>query len=156
MIVDCASVCSFRESAKKISKMTGQTISHGGAFNVVQEIGERPSQNEESNKRLSDLGQAKGDIVTPILFEEADGVWINMQGKDRPIKGRKSEMKMAVAYDGWAQENKNRYVLNNKIMISGFEDSKLLQRKKKGTIASVFNTDEIKIRILNGDGGSWI
>ena len=156
MIADSASACSYRESAKKISNMTGQTISHGGAWNVVQEIGERLSEKEENDKRLSELGQPKGDLVTPILFEEADGVWINMQGKDRPRKGRKSEMKMAVAYDGWTQEGNNRYILNNKIMISGFEDSRLFQRKKEGAIASVFNTDEIEMRILNGDGGSWI
>lgn len=156
MIADCASACSFRESAKKISNMTGQTISHGGAWNVVQEIGERLSEKEESDKRLSELGQPKGDLVTPILFEEADGVWINMQGKDRPKTGRKSEMKMAVAYDGWTRKSKNRYILNNKIMISGFEESRLFQRKKEGAIASVFNTDEIEMRILNGDGGSWI
>jgi len=156
MIADCASACSFRESAKKISEMTGQTISHGGAWNVVQEIGERLSEKEENDKRLSELGQSKGDLVTPILFEEADGVWINMQGKDRPKTGRKSEMKMAVAYDGWLQESKGRYKLNNKIMISGFDDSKSFQKKKEGVIASIFNTDEIEIRILNGDGGSWI
>lgn len=156
MIADCASACSFRESAKKISNMTGQTISHGGAWNIVQEIGERLSEKEENDKRLLELGHPKGDLVTPILFEEADGVWINMQGKDRPGKGRKSELKMAVAYDGWTQESKNRYILNNKIMISGFEDSRLFQRKKEGAIASVFNTDEIEMRILNGDGGSWI
>jgi hypothetical protein len=156
MIADCASDCSFRESAKKISSMTGQSISHGGAWNVIQEVGRRLSEKEERDARLSDLGKAEGDLVTPILFEEADGVWINMQGKNRPKKGHKSEMKMAVAYDGWMQKGENRHILNNKIMVSGFEDSKSFQRKKEGAIAAVFNTDEIEMRILNGDGGSWI
>ena len=156
VIADCASVCSFRESANKINKMTGQHISHAGAWNLVQQLGGRLFEKEERNAMLSDIGHSKGDIKTPILFEEADGVWINMQGKDRPKKSRKSEMKMAVAYDGWRQKGKNRYVLNNKIMVSGFEDSKTFQRKKEGAIASVFDTDEIEMRILNGDGGSWI
>jgi len=95
-------------------------------------------------------------VNTQILFEEADGVWINMQGKDRPKKGKKCEMKMAAAYDGWEHKEKERYALRNKVMACGFEDSKEFQRKKGGAIASVYNTDEITIRILNGDGGGWI
>jgi hypothetical protein len=33
----------------------------------------------------------------PVLFEEADGVWSNIHGKDRPKKGRKLEMEVAVS-----------------------------------------------------------
>ena len=155
-IAECASVCSYRETAKKISNMTGQAISHGGAWNVIQELGEKLSEAEERDARLANAYQGKGSLVTPILFEEADGVWINMQGKDRPKKARKCEMKMAAAYDGWELEGKNRYALRNKVMVCGFDDTREFQRKKEGAIAAIFNTDEIEIRILNGDGGAWI
>lgn len=155
-IAECASVCSYREAAEKVSGMTGQTISHGGAWNVIQDLGEKLSLAEEADAQLAKADQCKGEVVTPILFEEADGVWINMQRKDRPKKGRKCEMKMAAAYDGWELEGKGRYVLRNKVMVCGFEDSKLFQSKKEGAIAAVFNTDEITMRILNGDGGGWI
>ena len=155
-IAECASVCSYRESAEKVSSMTGQTISHGGAWNVIQDLGEKLSEIEEADARLAKVDQGRGEIITPILFEEADGVWINMQGKDRPKKKRKSELKMAAAYDGWELEGKERYALRNKILVCGFEDSKGFQRKKEGAIAAVFNIDEIAMRILNGDGGGWI
>jgi len=136
--------------------MTGQTISHGGAWNVVQDLGEKLFDVEEADARLAKAGQGRGEVTTPILFEEADGVWINMQRKDRPKRGRKCEMKMAAAYDGWELEGKERYALRNKVMVCGFEDSKSFQSKKEGAIAAVFNTDEITTRILNGDGGGWI
>ncbi len=155
-IAECASVCSYRETAEKISSMTGQSISHGGAWNVIQDLGEKLSEVEETNAQLAKADQGRGEVITPILFEEADGVWINMQGKDRPKKKRKCELKMAVAYDGWEQQTKARYALRNKVMVCGFETSKEFQRKKEGAIAAVFDTDEITIRILNGDGGSWI
>lgn len=155
-IAECVSVCSYRETAEKISSMTGQTISHGGAWNVTQALGEKLSESEERNAMLSRDNQGKGEVITPILFEEADGVWINMQGKDRPKKKRKRELKMAAAYDGWEQMGKGRYVLRNKILISGFEDVNSFRKKKEGAIASVFNVDEITMRILNGDGGAWI
>ncbi len=156
MIVNSVSVCSFRETSKKISKMTGQTISHGGAWNIVQEFGERISKQDKKNEELLSRGCFKGDIEIPVLFEEADGVWINMQGKDRPPKGRKREMKMAVAYDGWKKEGLNKYSLSNKILISGFEDVGAFRKKKEAAIASVFNIDEIEMRIVNGDGADWI
>lgn len=155
-IAECVSVCSYRETAEKISSMTGQPISHGGAWNVIQDLGEKLSKIEESDAKLAKASQGRGEVITPILFEEADGVWINMQGKDRPQKGRKREMKMAVAYDGWKLSGKERYTLSNKVLVCGFEGSKEFQRKKEGAIAAVFNTDEIAIRILNGDGGNWI
>ncbi|MGI6606727.1 MAG: ISLre2 family transposase [Peptococcia bacterium] len=155
-VAESASVCSYRETAAKVSGMTGQTISHGGAWNVIQELGKRLSEVEKADARLAKDNQGRGNIVTPILFEEADGVWLNMQGKDRPKKGRKCEMKMAVAYDGWELKGKNRYALRNKVMVCGFEESKEFQRKKEGAIAAKFDTDEITLRILNGDGGGWI
>lgn len=155
-IAESVSVCSYREAAEKVSSMTGQTISHGGAWNVIQNLGEKLSEAEKEQADRAKDGRGSGEIMTPILFEEADGVWINMQGKDRPKKGRKCEMKMAAAYDGWEKEGKERYRLRNKVLVCGFEESKDFQRKKEGAIAAVFDTDEIAIRILNGDGGGWI
>jgi hypothetical protein len=155
-IAECASVCSYRETAANVSSMTGQSISHGGVWNVIQELGEKLSEIEKSDAQLAKSSVGRGDVNTQILFEEADGVWINMQGKDRPKKGRKCEMKMATAYDGWELIGKERYALRNKVMVCGFEESKEFQKKKEGAIASVYNTDEITIRILNGDGGGWI
>lgn len=155
-IAECASVCSYRETAERVSSMTGQTISHGGAWNVIQDLGEKLSEVEEVEAQLAKADQGRGEVITPILFEEADGVWINMQRKDRPQKKRKCEMKMAAAYDGWEEKAKGRYALRNKVLVCGFESSKEFQRKKEGAISAVFDTDEITVRILNGDGGGWI
>src|SRR5665648_1184679 len=155
-IAECASVCSYRETAANVSSMTGQSISHGGVWNVIQELGGKLSEIEKSDAQLAKFRVGRGDVNTQILFEEADGVWINMQGKDRSKKDRKCEMKMVAAYDGWELIGKEHYALRNKVMVCGFEESREFQRKKEGAIASVYNTDEITIRILNGDGGGWI
>ena len=86
-IAECATVCSYRESAEKVSSMTGQAISHGGVWNVVQDMGEKLSEAEVIDARRARNDQGRGVLTTPILFEEADGVWINMQKKDRPKSG---------------------------------------------------------------------
>lgn len=155
-IAGCVSVSSYREAGERVSSMTGQTISHGGAWKVIQDLGEKLCEIEDADEAAAKGNRGRGEIITPILFEEADGVWINMQGADRPKKGRKCEMKMAAAYDGWEKEGKERYRLRNKVMVCGFEDAKEFQRKKEGAIAAVFDTDEITIKILNGDGAGWI
>ena len=100
--------------------------------------------------------QLCGQKEVPILFEEADGVWLNIQGKDRPKSGKKLEMKVAVAYEGWKEVNKNRFELVNKLACAGFEKAAEFHKKKEAMIAKEYNVDEIKMRILNGDGASWI
>ena len=155
-IAENACISSFRNSAKNITDMTGQSISHGSVWNVVQSLGAKIKETEDEYAKIAASGQIMGQKETKILFEEADGVWINIQGKERPKKGRKLEMKVAVAYDGWENRGKNRYELRNKIAVAGFDDSKKFQKRKEGIIASAFNTDEIELRILNGDGAVWI
>lgn len=155
-IAEHASISSFRNSAHNISSTTGQSISHGGVWNVIQSLGEKLKKIEDSDTKMMANGHVTGANETKILFEEADGVWINMQGKDKPRKGRRSELKVAVAYDGWELESKNRYKLRNKVAVAGFDNSRDFQKRKEGAIAKVFNTDEVEIRILNGDGGGWI
>lgn len=80
------------------------------------------------------------------------GVYINIQGKDRPKSGKKLEMKVAVAYEGWKEVSKDRYELVNKVACAGFEDISEFYRIKEAMIAKEYNIDEIQVRILNGDG----
>lgn len=77
-----------------------------------------------------------------------------MQDEDRPRKGRSSELKAAVAYEGWKLESKNRYKLRNKVAVIGLDNSHDFQKHEEGAIAKVFNTDEVEIKILNGDDSS--
>lgn len=147
-IAENATVLSYRENAKNISDLTGQQISHGGAWCVVQSLGEKIVEKEKA--------ETCGKKEVKILFEEADGVWLNMQGKDRPKEGKKVEMKVSIAYDGWRTVSKNRRELVNKLACIGFEKAEEFYKKKEMMIASEYNVDEIEMRILNGDGASWI
>ena len=63
--------------------MTGQTISAMGVWNIIQALGEKIC--EEAKELTEDYkkGHLKGEKGVPVLFEEADGVYINLQGKDR-------------------------------------------------------------------------
>ena len=65
-------------------------------------------------------------------------------------------MKLAIAYDGVIKSTKGRYNLSNKVACANFEGVNEFVKRKEGVIASVYNVDEIKNRVLNGDGAEWI
>ena len=157
LMVKAVTEMSYRQSAEKVTEMTGQSISAMGVWNVIQELGEKICHEEKELVKEYKAGQVQGEMETQILFEEADGVYVSLQGKDRKEKGKKkAEIKVAIAYDGWEKKTKDRYALHNKIAVAGFSESKDFQEYREAAIAEKFNLDEVATRVLNGDGGSWI
>ena len=157
LMVKSVTEMSYRESAAKVSEMTGQTISAMGVWNVIQALGEKVCQDEIELISEYKAGHVKGEYITPVLFEEADGVYVSLQGKDRKENHQnKAEIKVAIAYDGWKKEGNNRYKLHEKVAVAGFSKSKEFQEYREAVIAEKFNLDEVEKRILNGDGGGWI
>ncbi|WP_251392882.1 UPF0236 family transposase-like protein [Mediterraneibacter agrestimuris] len=71
----------YRVTADVISSTCGQDISAGGVWNVVQRLGERICEEEEHSVKQMNADQTEGERKTPVLFEEMDGVWLNMQDK---------------------------------------------------------------------------
>jgi len=147
---------SYRNAARNISELTGQTISHTAAWNVVQDLGKRIDNREQETAALAAKNEGKGELETKILFEEQDGIWLKMQGKSRKKHGSSYEMKLAIAYDGAERVGKKRYRLTNKVACANFESTKKFQKRKEGIIADTYNIDEIETRIVNGDGAAWI
>lgn len=157
LMVKSVTEMSYRESAAKVTEMTGLSISDMGVWNVIQALGEKVCKDEETLIQEHKKGHIQGKCDTPVLFEEADGVYVNLQGKDRKDNHQsKAEIKVAIAYDGWKNEGKGRYKLHEKVAVAGFSKSKEFQDYREAVIADKFNLDEVETRILNGDGGSWI
>ena len=145
----------YRVTAEIISGTCGQSISHGGAWNLVQRLGERISGEEDRAVKQMEAGKAEGRESLPVLFEEMDGVWLSMQDKGHK-KMKKQEMKVFTMYEGWDGSSRQRSRLVNKTMLAGMEKSDEFHRKREALIEKKYNADDIQQRILNGDGGSWI
>ena len=153
-----AAVCAgtYRRAAQSISEMTGQTISHQAAWNVTQQLGQRIDAQEQRAASLAAKNKGTGDLEAKLLFEEQDGIWLNLQGKGRQQHGKSKEMKVAIAYDGAKKVGKERYTLTNKVACANFETAAKFVRRKEGVISETYNTDEIRLRVLGGDGAGWI
>jgi hypothetical protein len=148
---------SYRECAKKVSEMTGQSISAMGVWNVIQSLGEKVCKEEQELVQAHKKGKIRGGKEAPVLFEEADGVYVKLQGNDRKKSyQKKAEIKVAIAYDGWKKTGEDRYELNDKVVVAGFTKAKGFHEYREAAIAEKYNLDETQIRLLNADGAAWI
>ena len=148
---------SYRECAAKVSEMTGQTISTMGVWNVIQALGEQVCEEEKELAEEYKKGHIKGEKKSPVLFEEADGVYIRLQGKDRKRMGQdKAELKVGIAYSGWRKTGPDRYTLEDKVAVAGFSKAKEFHEYREAQIAQTFDLDFVEQRILNADGAAWI
>lgn len=147
----------YRVTAETISSTCGQSISAGGVWNMMQRLGEKISEEEEYAVKQMNAEQTEGKKEIPVLFEEMDGVWLNMQDNHHK-KMKKQEMKVFTMYEGWdaEKEKQNRSTLVEKTMLAGMEKSVEFHEKREACIRKKYDADEIGQRILNGDGGSWI
>lgn len=157
LLISSITEMSYRNCAEKVSETTGLPISHTGVWNVIQALGEKLENDEKKLVETSKHDRVRGAKEVPVLFEEADGVWLNLQGKDREKRHiPKAEMKAAIAYDGWKDEGSGRYSLDGKVVTAGFDKAADFQKIREAMIATEYNLDEVQIRFLNGDGASWI
>ncbi|MDE6435841.1 MAG: hypothetical protein K2L07_16665 [Lachnospiraceae bacterium] len=70
-IADCVTENPYRVTADIISHTCGQTISHGGAWKLVQKLGERVSSEEEQQvKRMN------ADEIEYRILNGDGGSWI--------------------------------------------------------------------------------
>lgn len=159
-VVENASNVSYRKAAENVTELTGQDISHGAVWNIVQELGRRISKSEKEKVAEYKAGELHGQKEVKVLFEEADGLWLSMQGKDRPKqgKGRKKEIKLAVTYEGWERRNSKEeaYEVRNKRVTAGFMGAEEFKDLRDARISEEYNLEKLEYRIVNGDGASWI
>lgn len=150
----------YRETSRMLKETTGLSISPQGVWNIVQDLGET---RREQVGRYSDLRRERrstGMISTKLLYEEDDGIWLSLQGRDRKEYGPGKELKVGIAYDGvlWSggKSGKARRTLHNKVAYTSFESAEEYREHKEGLIASRFDVEGIQMRIRNGDGAGWL
>lgn len=153
-------VMPYRKVSDIISETTGLDISHQAVWEIVQEQGSRENAKTAKLAGLLKENKLVGSIETKLLYEEADGDWLKLQGKDRRKYGTSKEMKIGIAYDGVLhypmKGGKVRRELDHKVAYASFESSSEFIKQKEAKIAAEYNVDEIELRIKNGDGAQWI
>ena len=175
LIVKNIAEVSYRVCAEMINNMTGITISGVAVWNIVQQLGEEIKQYEKKKVEAFQEDKLKaGEKETPTVYQEADGIMIYTQGKDRKEqiekyqkqcekKGKefkkpksvKTELKLHVTYEGWKKDDE-RHPLVNKSYIAGMMSSKKLEKIRNARLYQKYDLEKVKLRVMNGDGARWI
>ena len=175
MLKTVINTVSYRKGASDIKNLTNETISHQALQKLVWRVGEKIEKKEnEEIKLLKNEKLVKGTKNIEVLFEEADGIWFNLQGEDRekakekykkecekknieynPEHKHKTELKLHITYEGW-RKNSKRHELVNKSIIAGMMTPNRLKNLRNARVYQKYNIENIKVRANNGDGASWI
>ena len=78
-----ACMTSYRNAAEIFAKTCAVSVSAKGIWNIVQTLGEKEAERIERYAELAGQDVGSGSVAAPILYEENDGVWLKLQGKDR-------------------------------------------------------------------------
>lgn len=156
IVAKLAAKMSFRQTSMAIKRMTGASISHMAVWNIVQDIGQAVMENEEAAVKMMENDISIGKEKADILFEEADGVYLSIQGKDRKkARKRKQEMKVGLAYKGCRNEN-GKIALVGKVSFAGFYNTDDFRDRREAMLRRVYDLDGVQVRVLNSDGAAWI
>ena len=165
---------SYRKAETVLKETTNATLSFEWIRNIVVKIGDKITKKEKEERKMLDKGQLVAGLKQIIaLFEEADGLWINLQGKDRkerleknkkkcekenkefnPKQKIKTELKLHVMYEGWKKDDK-RHPLINKQYIAGVMKPKEMKKLRDARVYQEYDVEKIKLRVVNGDGAKW-
>ncbi len=173
LVVKNISEVSYRVCAEMINNMTGLSISGVAVWNIVQQLGEEIKQYEKEKVEAYQNDKLKaGEKETPTVYQEADGIMIYTQGKDRkeqienykkqhpneevPKKVRNIELKLGMTYEGWKEVGKNRYALVGKEYVAGYMSGEEMADITNANLHSKYDMSKVELRVLNSDGGSWI
>ena len=160
LAVDLICKTSYRDTANIIGNVTGLTISHKGVWNLIQKLAEHQQALVERYAELHAMGVGIGTIVSAILFEEKDGLWLKMQGNDRKQYGADKEMKVGIRYDGalWTSgaHGSKRRSLDNKVAYATFAPLPEFQKRLDAVASSKFDLEKVTLTVTNGDGANWI
>ena len=116
---------SYRKAEKVIDTTTNTSLCHEKIRSIIIKVGDRITNREKEERKLFDKNQLIAGLKEiTALFEETDGLWINLQGKDRkerleknkkkaekenkefnPKQKIKTELKLHVMYEGWKKDD---------------------------------------------------
>ena len=165
---------SYRKAETVIEETTNTSISHEKIRNIIVKIGDKITSKEKEERKLFDKGQLIAGLKeVTALFEETDGLWINLQGKDRKERldknkekaekenkefnakmKIKTELKLHVMYEGWKKDDP-RHSLVNKQYIAGIMKPKEIAKLRDARVYMQYDVSKIKLRVTNGDGARW-
>jgi hypothetical protein len=98
-----------------------------------------------------EIPEGEGKQVRRLLVE-ADGVILSLQRES----GRKAEVKLGIAYEGWEKVGKDRYKTVNKTAFADVTDRDSFWAGMSLKLQRKYDLGNVSDTILGGDGAAWV
>jgi hypothetical protein len=152
----------FRKVSETMENLLAGVLSKSTIHQLLGRISESAMEGEKEEYQASfQEGKlpAPGEKKAPVVYTEADGVWIHLQREKQGDKRRKHyELKSAIAYDGWERlpQKEERYRLTNKVVYCRSNDSIPLWDGAGLEWHKNWDLSYTGLIVINGDGAKWI
>ena len=144
-----AATNTYRKASTLLSWLVKAAISPSTIGRYLRKTGQRIQEQEG----MAIAGEEQGQIETEVLYAEADGVYINLQGEEK----KRAEVKVGIIYTGKEAVGKGRNRCTNKVCITQLGGSnEEWQLKMRDTIYHYYAFDNIKLLVAGGDGATWV
>ena len=141
-----AAESSYRKAAQLLSYAIKQELSPSTLYRMVQRVGKKAQKWEAEE-------QGCGNITAPILYCEADGVYIHLQREAQ----KKAEVKVGVFYTGKTAIAQKRYRCEQKVATCQLGIStRDWQIHLRELAFRHYNFDTVKMAVVGGDGANWV
>ena len=156
-LVDSATGSSFRRVSREVEKYTAGVLSastvHGLLQRVCQDAIVMDKQNWRSCFEDGSLSPP-GTRRVPVLYTEADGLWIHLQQEAQ----KHYELKSAIAYEGWERISgkQERYRLVGKKVYCRGDDSIPFWDGVGLEWHRWWDLGYTKLIVVGGDDANWI
>jgi Uncharacterised protein family (UPF0236) len=171
LLVDWATDVPFRTAARRVAQATAGAVSGSTAWRLLQQLAARTGTQEQAAHAqwaaTGALPPPVGERVVPVLYVEADGVWVKTQRE--PAHAAGLELKCASAYEGWAPRAgptaghpRPHYRLRAKqVYCHGFAraDARAPVPFWEGVdlaLARTYDLSRVPVVVIGGDGANWI
>ena len=171
LLVDWATEVPFRTAARRVEAATAGVVGGSTAWRLLQQVAARVVAHEQAVHAAwaatATLPAPAGERVVPVLYVEADGVWVKTQREPDHRTGY--ELKCASRYEGWEQIGKatpghprDHYRLVAKqVYCHGFAraDAKApvpFWEAVDLALARTYDLSQIPVVVVGGDGANWL
>lgn len=153
--LEMATLMPYRRSAQVLRKLSAIDLPHQTIWRLVARVADSYLDKAERELRwfleTGEMPAGEGKQVGRLLVE-ADGVMLSLQRE----RQRKAEVKLGIAYEGWAKVGKDRHRTVNKTAFAAIAGGDEFWAGMTLKLHKRYDLSRVEETVVGGDGARWV